>query len=432
MDSVRDLNDHVRAGGSIPSWDDIPPPDDHDAPPNVARGNGEGTEPRGAAQEDLSAEVDPESYRVDLLWPGFAAELCARAAGGCPTVPTDLGKLDKLLGGGLPPGQVTLLCGSPGAGKTSLAMEWAVSHARTGGRAVVWSLELPAVVALARLVSQQTCAPWSKVLSGGCPEDVEATGRKLAELPVYLVDQPGEAGAIMVEALLPALQAGDVPPLLVVDYTQLLAVGGGDQRAAVEEASSWLVEVAKTSGAAVLAISSTSRAAYGIGADGKVEMDRVLSMARDTGRLEFDAAVVLGLIAVREADAEDVPERFTKGWLVAAKNRLGQRGRVAVEVDGRAGTVRELAPEEMMAAGGGLSDEDLKEEVLRVVAGAEAQGEPLKTKTAIYDCVKARKKRVMDAIKDLLHPDDGRLTGGSGKPFRVVDRGDKSEKEASL
>ena len=421
MAGVMDINDHVRAGGTIPRWDDIPPPDDHDAPPEVAGGNGEGPE---------RVEVDPESYRVDQLWSGFAAELDARAAGGCPVVPTDLGKLDKLLGGGLPPGQVTLLCGSPGAGKTSLAMGWAVCHARAGGHAVVWSLELPEVVAMARLVSQQTCAPWAKVLAGACPDDVGTTGRKLAGLPLYLVDMCGEAGAAVVEALLPAQQAGDVPSLLVVDYAQLLAAGGSDQRASVEAASGWLVEVAKTSGAAVLAISSTSRAAYSLGSGGKVELDRVLSMARDTGRLEFDAAVVLGLVAVREADAEDVPERFIKGWLVAAKNRLGQRGRVAVELDGQAGTVRELAPEEMMAAGGGLSDADLKKEVLRVVAGAEAQGGPLTSKTAICDRVKARKSRVLAAIKSLLHPDDGRLTGGSGKPFQVVEKDDGPTTEA--
>ncbi len=417
-----DVNDHVRAGGTIPGWDDIPPPDDHDAPPEVAGSNGEGTE---------HVEVDPESCRVDRLWPDFAEELAARAAGGCPVVPTGLGKLDKLLGGGLPPGQVSLLCGSPGAGKTSLAMEWAVNHARVGGRVVVWSLELPELVALARWVSQQTCAPWSKVLSGGCLDDVETTGRALDGLSLYLVDKPGDVGAAMVDALLPAQQAGDVPHLLVVDYAQLLAAGGGDQRAAVEDASGFLVDIAKASGAALLAISSTSRAAYHLGSDGKVELDKVLSMARDSGRFEFDAAVVLGLIAVREAGAEEVPDRFTKAWLMLAKNRLGQRGRVAVELDGQAGTVRELAPEEMAAAGGGLSDTDLLREVLRVVAGAEAQGAPLTSKTAICDRVKGRKTRVLTAIKDLLHPDDGRLTGGSGKPFQVVEKDNEPQTEAT-
>ena len=425
MTGPPDINDHVRAGGAIPSWDEIPPLDDLDAPPELNRGNGTGKPSPGV---ETCQEPVPEDLRVDRLWPLFAAELAARAAGGCPTALTGLEELDALLGGGLPPGQVTLLCGSPGAGKTSLAMGWAVRHARAGGRAVVWSLELPEVVALARLVSQHTSAPWSKVLSGGCPDDVDTTGEEIAGLPLYLVDKAGDDGIAAVDTLLPAQQAGEVPHLLVVDYAQLLAVGG-DQRTAVEKASGWLVEKAKTTGAAVLAISSTSRAAYGIGT-GKVEFDKVLSMARDTGRLEFDAAVVLGLIVVREAGTEDVPERFNNGWLVAAKNRLGQRGRVAVELDGQAGTVREISPEEMMPARGGLSDTDLKEEVLRVVAGAEAQGEPLTSKNAINERVKGQKKRVLDAITDLLHPDDGRLTGGNGKPFQVVEKDDEPTTEA--
>ena len=376
-------------------------------------------------------ELHAEECRVDHRWPEFAAELEARAAGGCPVVPTGLKGLDGLLGGGLPPGQVTLLCGSPGAGKTSLAMGWAVHHAISGGRAVVWSLELPAVMALARLVCQQTCAPWSKVLAGECPGDVEATGTKLDGLPLYLVDRPGDEGFAMVDALLPAGEPGDRPALLVVDYIQRLATGGRDQRQAVEEVSLWLLELAKKNGASVLAISSTSRAAYSIGVGGKVEMDRVLTMGRDTGQLEFDAAVLLGLIAVRDADAEDVPDRFCKGWLVAAKNRLGQRGRVAVEVDGQAGSVKEIAAEDMMPSGGGLSDEDLATDVLKVVAGAAAQGEALTSMNAICQRVKAQKQRVLNAIKSLLHPDDGRLTGGSGKPFVVVDKENESTTEAT-
>jgi len=235
-------------GAAAGSWEEAPPSDDRDGPSGVAEGNGIGPEKRGPVQDGHGAEADPESYRVDLLWPNFEAGLVARAAGECPMVPTGLERLDKLLGGGLPPGQVTLLCGSPGAGKTSLAMGWAVRHARAGGRAVVWSLELPEVVAMARLVSQQTSAPWSKVLYGGCPNEVETTGQELAGLPLYLVDKPGDPGATIVKALLPVQRAGDIPPLLVVDYTQLLAVGGGDQRASVEAASGWLVEVAKAKG----------------------------------------------------------------------------------------------------------------------------------------------------------------------------------------
>lgn len=107
-----------------------------------------------------------------------------------------------------------------------------------------------------------------------------------------------------------------------------------------------------------------------------------------------------------------------------------------MKVDGLAGRVEEIAAEDMMPAGGGTSDEDLKAEVLRVVAGAAAHGEPLPSMNAIYEQIKtgkqsARKQRVIDTIKSLLDPGDGRLTGGSGKPFAVVDRENEPAKEAT-
>lgn len=44
--------------------------------------------------------------------------------------PTGITGLDEVLGGGLPVGRVTLVCGGPGAGKTLLAMQFLVSGAR--------------------------------------------------------------------------------------------------------------------------------------------------------------------------------------------------------------------------------------------------------------------------------------------------------------
>ncbi len=170
----------------------------------------------------------------------------------------------------------------------------------------------------------------------------------------------------------------------------------------------------------MLAISSTSRAAYSIGKDGKVDLDEILKMARDTGRLEFDSALVLGLVTVQQKGEKDAPARYQKGWIAVAKNRLGQRGKVPVEIDGQAGRVIEISPEKMAPVGGGLTDEALALEVLRVVELCAVQGEPLTSGNEIKARVKCQRQRVGNMVKDLLHPDDGRLKGGSGKPFREV------------
>ncbi|MFC1482592.1 DnaB-like helicase C-terminal domain-containing protein [Myxococcota bacterium] len=351
-------------------------------------------EPPAATAEDKLSEVSEQStvteaqlgaQRVDQQWGEFSKKVDARAAGSIPAVPTGLETLDERLGGGIQASQVALLCGSPGTGKSSLALSWGLQHAESGGRTIFWSIELPLVLVLARLVSLHTGAPWIKVLRGECPRETEATGDHIAGLDLFVVDQPGQVGADLVSALLPCQSPGSRPSLLVVDYLQLLASAGGDQRVAVEEASAWITETAKMTGAAVLAISSTSRAAYNLGHGGKPDLAKVLVMARDSGRLEFDAGVVLGLCAVGDDEDEGEPERYSKAWLVVAKNRLGLRGKVAIELDGQAGTACEIAPEDMVSTG--ATGEAIAAEVLTVVSAAQLRGKPLTSKNEIAGAV---------------------------------------------
>ena len=51
-------------------------------------------------------------------------------------VPTGIGELDRVLGGGLVPGAVLLLAGEPGVGKSTLLLETAATWARAGRRAL--------------------------------------------------------------------------------------------------------------------------------------------------------------------------------------------------------------------------------------------------------------------------------------------------------
>ncbi len=55
--------------------------------------------------------------------------------------PTGVSELDRVLGGGLVPGSVTLLAGDPGVGKSTLLLEVAHRWAQTGGRALYLSGE---------------------------------------------------------------------------------------------------------------------------------------------------------------------------------------------------------------------------------------------------------------------------------------------------
>src|SRR6185295_12459230 len=58
-----------------------------------------------------------------------------------PKAPTGIQGLDEITGGGLPRGRPTLVCGSPGCGKTILAMEFLIAGARKGEPGVFMSFE---------------------------------------------------------------------------------------------------------------------------------------------------------------------------------------------------------------------------------------------------------------------------------------------------
>jgi DNA repair protein RadA/Sms len=135
----------------------------------VAGGDGVGRE--GSAPVPLAA-VDP-----------------ARAA----PRPTGLAELDRVLGGGLVPGSVTLLGGEPGVGKSTLVLQVLAAVATAGARVL--------------LVSGEESA-----------QQVRLRAERLGPLPPGLRvledrDLPAVAAAI----------AGDAPELVVVDSIQAVA-----------------------------------------------------------------------------------------------------------------------------------------------------------------------------------------------------------------
>ncbi|HKV89775.1 MAG TPA: ATPase domain-containing protein [Thermoplasmata archaeon] len=69
-----------------------------------------------------------------------------------PRVPTGIGGLDEMLGGGLPAGHVVLVTGLPGTGKTCFGLQFLLAGAARGEKGIYLSLEEdgPALLASAR------------------------------------------------------------------------------------------------------------------------------------------------------------------------------------------------------------------------------------------------------------------------------------------
>jgi DNA repair protein RadA/Sms len=130
MAKVKTVHRCTECGGSAPRWTGRCPSceawnslvEELEAAPAAAGGR------RGGLTGGLGA-------------PAVAAPITVVDGGGARPVPTGLGELDRVLGGGLVPGSVCLLGGEPGAGKSTLLLAMAGRQAAAGRRTLYVSAE---------------------------------------------------------------------------------------------------------------------------------------------------------------------------------------------------------------------------------------------------------------------------------------------------
>ena len=187
-------------------------------------------------------------------------------------IPTNVGELDRVLGGGVVPGAVALLYGDPGAGKSTLATQMMAGVARAGRSALLISGE----------ESPQQVALRAQRLDADLGEIRIASSRSLPDVV--------------------ATAAAERPDLLVVDSIQTLEDPRFEQPAGsvvqVRECAAALVAHAKSAGTSTLLIGHVTK-------DGTVAGPRTLEHVVD---------VVLSL----EGDKDQALR-----LLRASKNRFG-------------------------------------------------------------------------------------------------------------
>lgn len=108
-------------------------------------------------------------------------------AGAFAPVPTGLGELDRVLGGGLVPGSVSLLGGEPGIGKSTLLLQALASRAARGDRCLLVSAEESAQQVRLRAERLDALDPNLWLFTASCLSQVIAAVAEL-EPAVLVVD----------------------------------------------------------------------------------------------------------------------------------------------------------------------------------------------------------------------------------------------------
>jgi replicative DNA helicase len=233
--------------------------------------------------------------------------------------------LDRLTQG-FHDGQLILIAGRPGHGKTSLAMN-IVGHAvlREEHKAAVFSIEMTAMELAKRLIYSE--AEVDSYRAGGgflTREDWGRLGRAASEIAntKLFVDEAGSLTIMQLRSRVQQLAIECGVDLVVVDYLQLMA-GTGTRRdnnrvQEITEISRGLKTLAKDLNIPIIAVSQLNRS---------VEQENRkprLSDLRESGSLEQDADVVL--FVWRDELRKRLPENEGLADLIIGKQRNGPVG----------------------------------------------------------------------------------------------------------
>ncbi len=278
---------------------------------------------------------------------GMAAEFSTMQPGTSVGIATGFSDLDDITNGMLP-GQLWLVAGRPGMGKTALCLNIAAHQSlQHGVPAAMFSLEMTTHEVSCRLLAAGTQIPSQKFRHGHASTGERAVLRQYAagraSAPFRISDK-GHATAGEIVATARAFAARQELRVLYIDHLGFVSATRGDSRRTIESRNSELEEiahalkaVAKELGITVVALSQLNRSCERRGADKRP----ILSDLRDSGATEQDADLVLFIyrddLYAPKNEARDMAE------IIVAKNRDGATGYVQLEYTKDTTTFRSVA-----------------------------------------------------------------------------------------
>ncbi|MCW2674191.1 MAG: replicative helicase, partial [Frankiales bacterium] len=207
-------------------------------------------------------------------------------------VPTGFLDLDNLTNG-LHPGQLIVIAGRPGLGKSTMGLDIARSASIKSGQAsVIFSLEMSKTEITMRLLSAEARVPLHHMRSGSMTDDDWARlARRMgevAEAPLYIDDSPNLT-MMEVRSKARRLKQRNQLRLVVIDYLQLMT---GNKKAEsrqqeVSELSRSLKLLAKELEVPVIAMSQLNR-----GAEQRTDKKPMLSDLRESGCLPASTRIL--------------------------------------------------------------------------------------------------------------------------------------------
>ena len=248
----------------------------------------------------------------------------AESGSSIPGIPTGLPDLDNVTLG-LNKGELIIIAARPGMGKTSIALNIALHAAMNEKKTVaIFSLEMSREQLVTRLLSRAALVPSKNLLTGRLSEqqwkDIATAAQALSETDIRIDDN----SAITVADISAQCRRLSKVDLVVIDYLQLMSSSGSgrswsneSRTQAVSDISRMMKIMAKELNVPVICLSQLSRAS-----EGRQDKRPVLSDLRESGAIEQDADVVIGLYRQGYHDKEAEDPNLAEA--IVLKNRKGR------------------------------------------------------------------------------------------------------------
>lgn len=244
------------------------------------------------------------------------------------------------LSGGWQKGDLIIVAGRPGMGKTAFTLTLARNAAVMANQtAVFFSLEMPTNQLMMRLISSESDVEQEKIRRGTInqAELAQVTSKmdKLNKVNLFFDDTPGLSVMDFRKKVRKIKRDHDGLGLIVIDYLQLMTVnmveGNGkiisNREQQIAFISRSLKSIAKELEVPIIALAQLSRQAENRGTSTKPSKP-MLSDLRESGSIEQDADMVIFLYReayydkeARDADGNSLEEVAT---ISVAKNRNGR------------------------------------------------------------------------------------------------------------
>jgi replicative DNA helicase len=256
----------------------------------------------------------------------------ARAGKRIAGLPTGFNRLDQMTAG-MHPGDLIIVAGRPGMGKTSFALNVGInaSHsAKSQGSnkaaVAVFSLEMPKDQLVKRMLCSEARVDASRMRTGQLsredwPQLAQAAGM-LSDLPVFIDDTPGLT-LMELRSKARRLSREHGLGLLIIDYLQLMRAGikTDSREQEISEISRSLKGLAKELGIPIIALSQLNR---GVESRGNKDKRPQLSDLRESGAIEQDADTIWFVYRDEVYNKETLDQGVAE--VIIGKQRAGPTG----------------------------------------------------------------------------------------------------------